>query len=249
MKPEILLGSDRTKPCVRQVYGVSGSGKTYFLARMIAASKAGDFPPLHRIIVIDVKHEGYSNLVAEVDHTADETIETIQESRISVMHPEIGNAMDEIDKVIAYAFDTAQRLPDFGATIVIEESSTYVSPTYVPDSIRRLATQGRSLGLSLILANQRALSNRWTDTQSTSITMFRLAIPDRDVLKKRWGVDAEELDNRLSDRKFSFAHYDLENLTLGYFDPIPEKAITKPKKRRKGLSGMSGRFKRSFVKM
>ena len=89
--------------------------------------------------------------------------------------------------------------------------------------MKRFATQGRSLGLSLLLVNQRALNNKWVDTQSQGITIFRLAIPDSELLKKRWGLSHDEIDAKLSEKKFSFAHYDLESLSLSYYDPIKDK--------------------------
>ena len=245
--PSELLGSSRTRPCVRQVYGVSGSGKTYFLNRMLHATESDkEFGPLWRAIVVDVKHDGYEDLVEELHTTASDAIETIQKNRISVIHADINYAQQDIDEIIEYLFHTAERVPEFTATLVIEESSTFITPTRVPASIKRLATQGRSLGLSLILANQRALSNKWTDTQSTSITMFRLAIPDRKLLKDRWGVDAEALDLKLATQKFSFAHYDLEDLGLRFFSALPPK---KPSKKKKRKAGRIGRNFFSFVKM
>lgn len=247
ISPAELLGANKTRPCVRQVYGVSGSGKTFFLNRMIAAAERdGSFGPLHRFIIVDVKHEGYADLVEELDGTADDAIETIQKNRTSVVHADIELAQQDIDEIIDYLFHTAERVEGFSATLVIEESSTFITPTRVPPSIKRLATQGRSLGLSLILANQRALSNKWTDTQSTSLTLFRLAIPDRKLLKDRWGLDADSLDDKLSTKKFSFAHYDLEKLGLRFFEPIPEK---KPSKGRKRKAGRIGHKFKNFVKM
>jgi hypothetical protein len=249
MTPSMLFGSDRTKPCVRQIFGVSGSGKTYMTAQMLNATKSDpNFGPLWRGIVFDVKHEGYADLVETVDTTTDEAISTIlDENRIAVVHADIETAQSELDSMIEWLFDTAQRLPDFSATLILEESSTFITPTKVPDSIKRMATQGRSLGLSLILANQRALSNKWTDTQSTSITMFRLAIPDRKLLHDRWGIKADELDQKLAEKKFSFAHYDLEDLSLKYFSPIEAKPIKKPRsKKKKSLTARYRPSKRSL---
>ena len=85
------------------------------------------------------------------------------------------------------------------------------------------------------MVNQRALNSRWTDTQSASITCFRLAIPDKKLLLDRWGLLADEMDLKLSEKKFSFSHYDLEGLDLSYYDPIEipktRTPIVKKKKR------------------
>ena len=224
MNPASFLGSVRTSPCVKQVVGVSGSGKTVYLNRMLrAAIKSSDFQKLHRFIVVDVKHDGYHDLVEYPAQTAGGAIKQLTDERLVVVHPSIEEAPFIIDELIGWLFDTAQRLgEEFSATLVIEESSTYIGSHAgsIPDSIKRYATQGRSLGLSIILVNQRSLGNRWTDTQSDALVLFRLAIPDADMLRKRWGVNHDELNERLASKKFSFAVYDLEELDLKYYAPV-----------------------------
>ena len=232
LTPPILFGSNKTSPCVSQVYGISGSGKTFFLSEMLKKSrKSREFPPLWRAVVFDVKHDGYAHLVEKVAYDMEGFLKLIDKERLVVVHPDMEEAPGFLDEVIAWFFHTAQRVDKFAATLIIEESSTYIGShaASIPLSIKRFATQGRSLGLSLILANQRSLSNKWTDTQSQRCILFRLAHPDRELLKKRWGIDPDELDGKLAERKFSFAHYDLESLTLDFYDPLPYPK-TKPKK-------------------
>ena len=217
-----LFGSDRAKPAVRQVYGVSGTGKTVFLRESLrAAARSADFGPKHRFIVFDIKHEGYETL-APVSRTVNEALRALNKERVAVIHPSIETADDELDDLIGWMFDMADHDPEFSGTLIIEESSTFIGSSLgaIPASVKRFATQGRSLGLSLLLVNQRALSNKWTDTQSSSITCFRLAYPDRDLLRKRWGINADTMDDTLKGKKFSFAHLDLESLDLTYFSPI-----------------------------
>ena len=66
--------------------------------------------------------------------------------------------------------------------------------------------------------------------------MFRLAKPDSKMLYDRWGLNADEIDAKLSQNKFSFAHYDLEDLSVSYYDPIQipdlRVPIVMPKKSR-----------------
>lgn len=235
MTPEDLFGSDRAKPCVRQIYGVSGTGKSVFLCESLRkAARSPKFGPLHRFVVFDVKHDGYQSLAPPVT-SADSAIRGLDRERLAVIHPSMESADAELDDLIAWLFDTAQKVEGFSATLIIEESSTFIGTSIgsIPDSVKRFATQGRSLGLSLILVNQRALTNKWTDTQSSSITCFRLAHPDRDLLKKRWGIDADIMDDRLKERKFSFGHLDLESLDLSYFAPIDVPKNPRPVVERK----------------
>ena len=256
---EVLFGSNKTKPAVRAVYGVSGSGKTVFLSEMLKqASRSKAYGPLWRAIVFDVKWEGYAHLLPEKVKPAEdinEIIESMKKSRITVVHPDLKDSLDLLESTIDHLFATAQRVPDFSATLVLEESSTFIGANAgsIPPGVKRFATQGRSLGLTLILANQRALGNKWVDTQATSLTMFRLARPDADMLRKRWGLNPDEIELKLSEKKFSFSHFDLESLKLDYYNPIEispkrqtAKAEIKPPKRQKTFGsglGPEGGFK------
>lgn len=230
LTPEILFGSKRDKPAVRQVYGISGTGKTVFLCESLrSACRSKSFGDRFRFIVLDVKHEGYESLAPPV-RSVGAAIQALNKDKIAVIHPSIEDAHEELDEIINYLFDMAEDVPDFSACLVLEESSTFIGSSVgqIPASVKRMATQGRSKGLTLILVNQRALGNRWCDTQSSSITCFRLAIPDRELLFKRWGVRHEELEERLSKEKFSFANYDLESLKLSFYSPIKIPKMKRP---------------------
>ena len=244
-----LFGSDETRPAGRQVYGISGQGKTVFLRESLRkAARSTDFSPSHRFIIFDVKHEGYESLAPPV-LTSERAIRNLKRDRLAVIHPDIETSKRELDEIIGWLFDAAEVNQDFSATIVIEESSTFIGTSVgsIPNSIKRLATQGRSLNLTMILVNQRALSNKWTDTQSSSITMFRLARPDGRMLFERWGVDAESMDKRLKERRFSFAHLDLEEPDeLKFYAPIDIPSNPKPVVEKKKPRGITSLFRRPF---
>ncbi len=230
LTPETLFGSKRDKPAVRQVYGISGTGKTVFLCESLRmACRPKKFSDKHRFIGLDVKHEGYESLAPPV-RSVGAAIQSLNKDKISIIHPSIEDAHEDLDELINYLFDMADDVPDFSATLVLEESSTFIGSSVgqIPASVKRMATQGRSKGLTMLLVNQRALGNRWCDTQSASITCFRLAIPDREMLFKRWGVKHEELEGRLSKQKFSFANYDLETLKLSFYQPIKIPKMRRP---------------------
>lgn len=241
LNPETLFGSTRTSPAVRQVYGVSGTGKTVFLCESLRkACRSKKFGPKHRFVVFDVKHDGYETLAPPVSNVAT-AIQQLDKQKISVIHPSMDEADDALDDIISWLFDVSDYDEDFSATLILEESSTFIGSSVgsIPPSVKRFATQGRSKGLTLLLVNQRALSNKWCDTQSSSITCFRMAIPDRKMLLDRWGIRSEDIDMRLKEKKFSFAHFDLESLSLSYFDPIQlpklRLPVVKEKSRYSGL--------------
>ena len=232
-----LLGGREDRPCVQQVFGISGTGKTVMLCESIRnAARSADFSPKHRFIIFDVKHEGYTTLT-KPKTTVAEGLKAIDKEKVILIHPEMSWARTELDDLIDFLFEAARYDEEFSATLILEESSTFIGSSVgsIPASIQRFATQGRSLGLSLLLVNQRALSNKWTDTQSSSIVLFRLARPDAKMLNDRWGIDAHAVDDRLKQVKFSFAHFDLETTDLNYYQPIdvPEirRPVVKPKRR------------------
>lgn len=241
LTPSSLLGSSRDRPCVQQVFGISGTGKTVFLCETIRkASRSADFSPKHRFVIFDVKHEGYTTLAKPKTSVA-EALKAIDKEKVIVIHPDMRSARMELDDLIDFLFDTAQYDEEFSATLLLEESSTFIGSSVgsIPPTIQRFATQGRSLGLSLLLVNQRALSNKWTDTQSSSIVLFRLARPDAKMLNDRWGIDAFAVDDRLKEVKFSFAHFDLETTNLSFYEPIEipqiRRPVVKPKRRYSAL--------------
>lgn len=249
LSPSSLLGSNREKPCVQQVFGISGTGKTVFLCETIRqAARSSDFGPKHRFVIFDVKHEGYETLAPPKSSTS-EALKKIDKEKVLVIHPEMDTALQELNDLINFLFDSAKFDKEFSATLILEESSTFIGSTVgsIPPTVKRFATQGRSLGLSLLLVNQRALSNKWTDTQSSSITCFRLARPDAKMLNDRWGLDAEQMDDKLSEKKFSFSHFDLETLSLSYYDPIEIPEVRRPiveKKKRRSITSI---FKNPFI--
>lgn len=241
LTPSTLFGSKRDKPAVRQVYGVSGTGKTVFLCESLRkACRSKEFTPKHRFVVFDVKMDGYETLAPPV-HNVATAIRQLDKQKISVIHPSMEEANEELDDIISWMFDVADYDKEFSATLILEESSTFIGSSVgsIPPSVKRFATQGRSKGLTLLLVNQRALSNKWADTQSSSITMFRMAIPDRKMLLDRWGVKSEDVDIRLKEKKYSFAHFDLESLGLSFYDPIQlpkvRLPVVKEKQRYSGL--------------
>lgn len=223
LNPSTFLGSDTTSPAVRQVCGISGSGKTTWMGSLISSTvNSPNLPEYFRVIIFDIKHEGYSQY-GEVVTTFEELSKSIRKNRVTVIHPpDIKESKFFLNQVIQLMFDLKEKIEDFSATLILEESSTYIksTPHGVPSSIKRLATQGRSKELSLILLNQRTLNSKWTDTQTSTVVFFRLPMPDLLLTQQRWGISAEEVNQRLSEIKFSYAVYDLESLEIGYYQPI-----------------------------
>ena len=65
---EKMFGANRDSPCVKLIYGLSGSGKTMFLCESArVAARSPNFTGLHRFVIFDVKHDGYQTLAKPVE--------------------------------------------------------------------------------------------------------------------------------------------------------------------------------------
>jgi len=171
------------------------------------------------LIIIDVKAEDYGS-IAEPITDLETAMKSINENRATVYYPGVHSAVNDTEVLIDYLFHLADQQGDFEATLILEESSTYITAHMVPDQIKRMAVQGRSKGLSLILANQRMMNNKWLDTQTAHLLAFQCPIPDRKMIKDRWGLDGDAMSERLATKPFSFAHFDFNTLQLRYYAPI-----------------------------
>ena len=213
---EKMFGVDKASPCAKLIYGLSGSGKTVFLCESVRKSaRSNNFSGSHRWVIFDIKHDGYQSLAKPVN-SVEAAISKLEKDRVVVIHPNIETAKVELDEIISHLFAVAEVNPNFSASFILEESSTFIGSSVgsIPSSVKRFVTQGRSKGLSILIVNQ------WVDSQAQGMTIFRLPLPDAEMLKKRWGLDFQEIDDNLKQVKFSFAYYDLESLDLDYYNPI-----------------------------
>ena len=229
MNPNELLRSDVQKPAGRLFFGQSGSGKSFLLHSLIdRGMRDPSYGADHRFVVIDIKHEytfPKTYQKKQYQHISDlrKAIESISQNRVTLVYPPLEDADIFLNVIIEYLFEAADELDTFSASLVVEESSMYVSPQTIDPSLQRVLTQGRSKRIVVALANQRFLTNRWIDNLAASMVAFPLAIPDRDILKRRWGLDGEGLNERLLQVRHSFAVFDLETQGLSYYHPIGSK--------------------------
>ena len=220
LDPFTFLHGDAKAPAVRQVFGTSGTGKTTLLEHWsYEAVKSKQFPKNWRMIIVDVKAEDYSDLVKPLT-SLEEVMESVNKNRITLFYPSVHTAMEDVEQLVDFLFYMADEAEDFSATLILEESSTYITAHTVPPQLKRMAVQGRSKKLTIILANQRMMSNLWIDTQTAHLLAFQCAIPDRAMIKKRWGIDGEVLSSRLAQLDFSWAHFDFNKLALRYYAPV-----------------------------
>ena len=216
MTPKAIMGPDTHTPAGRLVVGTSGSGKSYFIDKTLReyAKKA---PEKWRGIIIDPKHEYDTGPIFTDPMKA---VKKLDKHQIIVFYPDVNFVEPITDFFVDFMFQMSESDEEFSGTLVVEEMSMMVTPHQMPLSLKRIFTQGRSRRLAIVGASQRFLTNRVSDTQSKCCVIFRQSLPDYDVIKKRWGLDPENLSERLTEERFSFAAFDLEDSGLSFYRPL-----------------------------
>lgn len=249
LDPFTFLHGDSKAPAVRQVFGTSGTGKTTLLEHWsYDAVRSKQFPKNWRLIIVDVKAEDYSDLVPPL-RDLEAVMESINTNRITLFYPSVHTAISDVEQLVDYLFFMADEAEDFSASLILEESSTYITAHTVPPQLKRMAVQGRSKRLTIILANQRMMSNLWIDTQTAHLIAFQCAIPDRAMIQKRWGISGDNLSQRLAQLDFSWAHFDFNSLMLRYYSPVELKDLKLTEKQAQlpgDRSSLGGKLSRLF---
>ena len=173
------------------VFGKSGSGKTYL-----------------------IKNSLYS-AIKDV-----EIAESINKNRTTVIWPDYSNTQEIIDVVIDILFQYSEIFPIFSATLIIDEAGEVISHQKIPPSIGKLAVQGRSKLLKLVVLNQRPLLNRKLDAQLEHIILFSQVGIDSDNLQKRWGLSLEEIMLDLDRIQYSFYYFNTMKNTRNLYGPL-----------------------------
>ncbi len=207
------------------VFGQSGSGKTFLMKNTIysAVKDVKNFPSHHRFVIIDPKRQtGDFDILAEpiLSDDWEEIAESINKNRTTVIWPDYRNIMETIDTTIEILFQYSEIFPIFSATLIIDEAGEVISHQKIPDSIGKLAVQGRAKNLKLVVLNQRPILNRKLDAQLENIILFSQVGVDSDNLQKRWGLKLEEILKNLNDIQYSFYEYNTLKATGKTFGPL-----------------------------
>lgn len=207
------------------VFGKSGSGKTYLIKNSLYSSikDVENFPSWHRFVIIDPKRQkGDFDILAEPITSDDweEIAESINENRTTVIWPEYTNTQEIIDVVIDILFQYSEIFPIFSATLIIDEAGEVISHQKIPPSIGKLAVQGRSKLLKLVVLNQRPLLNRKLDAQLEHIVLFSQVGIDADNLQKRWSLSLDEIMVDLDRIQYSFYYFNTMKNTKQFYGPL-----------------------------
>lgn len=205
------------------ISGLSGSGKTKAtISSLQQAISSKDFGEFHRFVIVDPKHqtEDY-DILAEPITKMSKAQKSIRKNRVTVYYPELDYIEEELSQLINYIFAISNSNPKTSFTFVLDEASTVITPTQIPDDLKKLVVQGRAKNIKPVFISQRPIVNRWTDSNLSTALFFRILRTDADVLKRRWGIEFEEMSEKLLDKPYSFLHFDLETTDMKLMNPLP----------------------------
>jgi|TARA_R100000482_G_C5127035_1_gene149354 hypothetical protein len=216
------------------VAGLSGSGKTTaIISTLQQALKMKTFGEYHRFIVIDPKTQyGDYDKLAEPIYDMDKVMKSIRKNRITVFYPSIDYLQDQVEFLIDYMFSLADAEPKTSFTFVLDEASILITPTKIPQQIKRLAVQGRAKKIKPVFISQRPIVNRWTDANLSTLLLFNTLPVDYDTLSKRWGVDFHKIGENVREQEYSYLWFDMEKATFKQMKPVElPKPLRKKKKK------------------
>ena len=91
---------------------------------------------------------------------------------MTVFYPNIDYLQDSVEYLIDYIFSIADSEPKSSFTFVLDEASILITPTKIPQQIKRLAVQGRAKKIKPVFISQRPIVNRWTDANLSTLLLF-----------------------------------------------------------------------------
>lgn len=214
------------------ISGLSGSGKTTaVISTLQQAIKSATFGEFHRFIIIDPKTQtGDYDILSEPISDLSKLFKSIRKNRVSLFFPDIDFIENQVSEIVDYVFALSDSEPKTSFTLILDEASTLITPSRIPNSLKRLSVQGRAKRIKPIFISQRPIVNRWTDANVSNLLLFRTLKVDADTLSKRWGVDFEEADSSLQEKPFSFIWFDLNKGRIQKMNPVP---LPKPPKKKK----------------
>ena len=215
------------------VSGTSGSGKTTaVISTLQKAIKSKEFGESHRFVIVDPKHQGGDyDLLGDPMFDLDKVKKSVRKNRVTVFYPDLDNLEREVEGLVNYIFKLANGQSSF--TFVLDEASALIEGNKIPNGLKRVAVQGRAKRIKPVFLSQRPIMNRWTDANLSSGLFFRILPVDADTLKRKFGIDFEEMSSKINDKPYSFIFLDLETAKLQMMEPLPlPKPKPKPKKRK-----------------
>ncbi len=216
------------------IAGLSGSGKTTaVITTLQEAVKSPKFGEFHRFIIIDPKTQrGDYDLIAEPILSIDNAFKSIRKERVTLFWPNVDFLEGQVSAIVDYMFELSDSQPETSFSFILDEASILITPTKIPNSLKRLSLQGRAKRIKPVFISQRPIINRWTDANMSNLLLFNTMPVDYDTLSRRWGVDFDEHSESMRAREYSYVWFDMEKANFTSMEPVelPDTNFRKPKK-------------------
>lgn len=186
-------------PIIRCNFGMRGYGKTTLARAMVR--------PRERLLAHDQRrdHEVLLLEIAEFEDYIDAS--SLEKFRVGMV------TTGAEETFCAIAWEIGERIGkenELSATVLLEEADLIARPGQEPEILRRLAAQGRHLGLELVACSRRpAEVSRHLTGNADELNIFRTQEP-RDLAYYRQFIPADAVDAVSALHKFQYVHWTLE---------------------------------------
>ena len=214
------------------ITGRPGSGKSYFIKHTLLAFNKKWKDPNGRIIYIDPKLEVDlgENTMTDLDGLE----KHLQKNRIAVIYPDTEYVEEETEATIQMIYDIQDANPDFKAVILIDDAQTFLESTrQAPYQLKRLALTGRSKNLRMVGVAHMMVFNKSLEGSISYLVNFTMPVKlyHRDAMV-RYGFDAKEYADELSQTPYSFVWFDVTAGTSKLMAPIDVKGESAQERKR-----------------
>ena len=212
-------GKNLTTFCV----GRPGSGKSYFLKNTLSQALRDNRDESWRIIYVCPKEEMFfdeDSLIGTYDF-----VKHLKKNRLAVIYPDINNLDEEVDYIIDTLFDIKNSNPEFKATLIIDDAQIFISNRKSQSiALRRLALTGRSKNIRAVFCSHSFIFSR--DLEGSTSTILNFTMPVKMLAAdahKRYGFDAEEYMEELSQTPYSYVYFDVVSGKSRLMPPLEVK--------------------------
>ena len=218
-----LYKPDYKSKLTSQIVGRPGSGKSYFLKHTITEFLKRNKDPNYRMIYVCPKHEMLLSDKKEHQPIGVDKLEKhLRKNRFACVYPDIDYIDAEADYIIDLTFAIEKSNPDFSATIIIDDSQTFIeSRKSTTTSFRRLALTGRSRGIRYVAVAHSIIYQKDLEGSTSYIIMFNLPFKQHwsDSIK-RYGFDPQPYVEQLGSTPYSYVWFDVTTTKATLHQPL-----------------------------
>ena len=203
-----------------QLWGVPGSGKTFFLEHTLKKFLRKNQDEHLRVVYISPKHETILDKEPIVDSSKLEKF--LRKNRMAVVFPHTDYLEEEVDEIINLLFDIKTANEKFKAVIIIDDSQIMLSSRKEASKAhRRLSLTGRSRKIRGIYVAHGIILNKALEGQTSFLVGFTNPLPlNYRASIERFGFNPEPFHAPMSEREYSFVWFNCRTRQARLMAPI-----------------------------